>query len=253
MAISVYPVQKGEEVCSDYAVRLNGTPAYAQMEKNTVAAARQLKETEVVRFFNPTGTGRRILFVGNSITLHGINPDIGWNGEWGMAASKQENDYVHRLMTAISEKARDPAFCICQVAEWERQYQNGTAVLPLFENARHFQADIIIMRFVENCPKKDFDPTVFQTEARSLLQYLNPTGTAKLIYTTGFWRHPADAAIARLAKETDAPVIELGDLGEQDEMKAIGLFAHTGVANHPGDLGMQHIAARLLPALMAYI
>ena len=52
---------------------------YAQMDKNTVPAGRQLRETEFVSFENPTGRGVRILFVGNSITLHGIAPHLGWH------------------------------------------------------------------------------------------------------------------------------------------------------------------------------
>ena len=48
------------------------------------------------------------------------------------------------------------------------------------------------------------------------------------------------------AAERGAPCVELGDLGENEQMKAIGLFEHKGVANHPGDLGMQKIAERIL-------
>lgn len=44
--------------------------------------------------------------------------------------------------------------------------------------------------------------------------------------TTGFWNHPGDRMIREYAKENNLPCVELGDLGELDEMKAIGLFTH---------------------------
>jgi hypothetical protein len=47
--------------------------------------------------------------------------------------------------------------------------------------------------------------------------------------------------------------VELGDLGERDDMKAIGLFEHRGVANHPGDLGMQTMSDRIFAVLKNYL
>ena len=57
----------------------NTENSFAQMKKNTVDSKNQLKDSKVVRFKNPQGTGARVMFVGNSITLHGIAPHIGWN------------------------------------------------------------------------------------------------------------------------------------------------------------------------------
>ena len=83
---------------------------YAQMSKNTVDSKSQLKETEMVKFDRPEGNGIRVTFVGNSITLHGVKPDIGWNNAWGMAASAKEKDYVHVLENAILEKDSNATF-----------------------------------------------------------------------------------------------------------------------------------------------
>lgn len=227
--------------------------AYRQMEKNTVKAANQLRESEMVRFYNPNEKVKRLLFLGNSITLHDAKPDIGWYHEHGMAASAPEKDYVHLVMTKCNEMADDMAYCVCQGAEWERRYQNGDKVFPLYESARLFHADIAVMRLIENCPAVGFCADAFQENLRCLLQYLAPLSSAQWILTTGFWRHPGDSAIADLAKELHLPLVTLGDLGERDEMKALGLFAHEGVANHPGDLGMQHIADRIFAAIKDYL
>ncbi len=45
--------------------------------------------------------GVRIVFIGNSIALHGAAPHIGWNHVWGMAASALEKDYVHIVTRGI--------------------------------------------------------------------------------------------------------------------------------------------------------
>ena len=102
---------------------LNANP-YAQMEKNTVSAKGQLAETDHVKFDFPADDGIRVMFVGNSITLHGKNANIGWHNECGMAASSKEKDYVHLLEASIKKCDPHAAFCICQVADWERGYKN---------------------------------------------------------------------------------------------------------------------------------
>lgn len=67
-----------------------------QIEKNTVKAENRLNT-----FINHSGKGKRIMFVGNSITKHAAKEEIGWFGDWGMAASKEENDYVHIVIMDI--------------------------------------------------------------------------------------------------------------------------------------------------------
>lgn len=52
---------------------------YLQMEKNTVSAKGQLSESDIICFQNPEGKGFCIMFAGNSMALHGIRPEIGWN------------------------------------------------------------------------------------------------------------------------------------------------------------------------------
>lgn len=220
-----------------------------QIEKNTVKAENQLKDKHDVTFECKEGTGKRVMFAGNSITLHEPSESIGWHNQWGMAASAKENDYVHVLESHIKDVDPDATFCICQAYKWERDFSNGKLTYPIYEQARDFNADIIVVRFIENCPWKDLDAQVFKREYIDFIEFLNKSGNAKIILTTSFWKHTADSIVAEIAAEKGWPLVVLNDLGELDEMKALGLFEHYGVANHPGDKGMKTIAHRIFDIL----
>ncbi len=217
----------------------------AQIEKNTVEAKNQLK-SQFVFINKKENADKKILFVGNSITMHGIKEDIGWHNAWGMAASAEENDYVHIVMKKLEDSGVNASYCICQVSVWETKYKTGSQMLDTYEKAREFDADIIVMRCIENCPFNDFDTNAFESEYKSLIDYLNPNKKAKVILTTSFWKHPGDDVIIKAGNDLNYPCVYLGNLGEDDSMKAIGLFENSGVANHPGDLGMKTIANLLL-------
>ena len=65
----------------------------------------------------------KVLFLGNSITLHAPAPHIGWTGNWGMAASALEKDYVHLLMEQISQSTEtQPESMARNIADFERQH-----------------------------------------------------------------------------------------------------------------------------------
>ena len=230
-------------------IRLEIDP-YMQMSKNTVPAQGQLQQSKFVKFEFPDHNGTRVMFVGNSTTFHGIRPEIGWYHEWGMAASAKDKDYVHLLEATIKQLDPNAAFCLCQVAEWEGRYKEGSTVLSKYEQARSFNADLIVLRFIENVPKDGYESDTFLRELDALVNYLNETGKAKLIISTGFFRHPGDDDIRTYANKKGIPCVELGDLGENEQMKAVGLFEHKGVANHPGDKGMMAIASRIMEAIL---
>lgn len=174
-----------------------------QIDKNTVKAENQLKENEYISYINPNGSGFRVMFVGNSITRHGRKPEIGWNRDWGMAASAKEKDYVHLVAEEILKKREDAAFCICQASAWEVHCYEPEKVLSDFAKARAFGADLIIFRISENFPRDFCDLPKLKKNYQELISYLNPDKRAKILLTTGFWKREEDLMIRETAKEMD--------------------------------------------------
>jgi len=212
------------------AIANNSVPAKGQVVNNT--------------FYLGEG-GARVLILGNSITLHGPKADIDWHGEWGMAASEREKDYVHLLFDKALAAVKDVSFFTVQASFWENEFWSSD-ILGRFEEARGFRPDIIIFRLGENIEQDNCDKHSLPEAITRLMEFLSVAGHTKLIFTTCFWRHEkTDKAIEETAERLNANLVNLGDMGNTDAMKALGLFTHNGVAAHPGDEGMEHIADRI--------
>lgn len=217
--------------------------------ENTVDSANQLPDDR--RFAgNGSQGGKKLLFVGNSITLHGSKPDIGWTHNWGMAASSEENDYVHQTMTMVRALVPDADMRIAQIANWERTYWRGEEELEFVRGARDWQPDIVVVRLCENTPESELANHPYAPALIDMMNFFTRNGEARLVVTDLFWPNPAkDAEIEKAAAALNAPLVRIGDLGIRDDMKAVGLFEHSGVAAHPGDLGMRTIAERLFDVI----
>jgi alpha-galactosidase len=113
-------LQKCEKIISDY---------------ETMISTSQLLLVEQSRSFD-IQRPLKVVCLGNSITKHGYLPDVEWYSDWGMAASKEENDYCHVLQNKL------------------RQYNSESYVTPLsithFEGNPECNIDLLLSNVCEN-------------------------------------------------------------------------------------------------------
>ena len=216
-------------------------------EKNTVESKGQVSKYV---FFEGTPNGYpRIMFVGNSILKHRPAPDIGWYGNWGMAASAKDKDYAHLCIKYISEKYPNAYFCIVQAAVWEREYKECD-LKSNFSEAHGFNPDIIITRLSENILADYLEHDLFIEKMHEFHEYLSgDINNVRLIVTSNAMGNQAkDKVLMDYAEKAGASYVYLNDLTENKGNLA-NEYEHEGVRLHPGDKGMQLIADRILEVL----
>ena len=219
------------------------------IEKNNVSAHNQIKSSSRIQFIGSDNPDKKILILGNSITYHAEKPSIGWFGNWGMAASKAENDYVHILFENTKKICPNVQFCIMQVAFFEVDFCNAEH-LKAFDFIKEYSPDIAVLRFGENIRLNNYSKSNLEQSYNSLLNNYLSDNCGHLVFTTCFWENEGiDDIIRKYADIYKGKLIELNDLGDDDSMKAWGKFEHVGVENHPGDLGMKKIAERIYQAI----
>jgi hypothetical protein len=197
----------------------------------------------------PVKAPKKVLILGNSITWHPPGPDINWFGNWGMAATAAEKDFLSLLTKKIKENNGQNEVLGKNVFPFERAYE--TIDLTEFEDLKTFKADIIIIRFGENITEKErAENPQLQVAVKAFVDYLAEGRPVKVILTTPFWTNPGvNQNFLSLSEQTKWPLISLHDLGLANENMALERFENPSVGSHPGDLGMERIATRIWAVL----
>lgn len=196
----------------------------------------------------------KILFLGNSITLHEPAPKIGWTGNWGMAASARERDYVHLLIDRISKSAGGaPKVMIRNIADFERQLTDFNIRKTLKEELA-FEASVIILAIGENSssPKTDEGRKQFSKAVSDLLSELKHQGNPTIFVRSQFWPETEkDRLLKKACIDAGGIFVDMGKLGNVPVHLAGSErhIEHSGVAGHPGDRGMAAIADELWKAM----
>ena len=197
---------------------------------------------------------QKILFVGNSITKHGPKADIDWHGNWGMAATSEDKDYVHVVTKALAAKQGiTPMIMVKNVADFERNHV-GYDIAGKYADAAAFKADLVILCIGENVAalKTPEARAKYQEQVAALLKTLKANPKAQVIVRSSFWPSEAKDGAMRLACEAvGGTFVDISTLAkdERNYARSERPYKHAGVANHPGDRGMAAIAEAIVKAV----
>jgi hypothetical protein len=196
----------------------------------------------------------KLLFLGNSITLHAPAPASGWMGNWGMAASAQEKDYVHLVTRALATPTKPaPEVMVKNIAAFERQYATYDMDSEL-KDAFGFGANLVVVAIGENVPrlKSDGAKRQFRSGVKKLLERLKANNQVTLVVRSSFWPNPViDQILQETCHEAGGIFVDIGHLSkdEANYARSERSYKSKGVAAHPGDRGMQGIADAILQAI----
>lgn len=188
---------------------------------------------------------QRMLVVGDSISQHGPRESLGWAGNWGMAASSIDKDWVHLLHARIVAARGGAAVDLRIDAEGGGKTSDKLKRLATLAGGA---ADLVLVQLGEN----DNTPELiaaFERDYTALLAGLRAGHPSARILCFGVWTSangtsPRDAQIRTACAAHGAEFVSLAQANavRENRAEADARWTHKGVNWHPGDRGMQAYA-----------
>lgn len=197
-----------------------------------------------------------IFFIGNSISKHGL-ADYWWSENRGMAATSNDKDYVHNVISGLKNIEKNPVNdYVYNFATWETLSHDRSEMFVQIDNLLVENIDLIIVQLGENIS----DYTTLKNDYEELFNHIkDKSPKAKIIVVGNFWKNDkVDEIKKELSGKMDLEYIDLSEIQDKKEYQSfigekiqgddgeIHEVEHAGVAKHPGDLGFKYISDKIL-------
>ncbi|MHB1156718.1 MAG: cellulase family glycosylhydrolase [Phycisphaerales bacterium] len=192
----------------------------------------------------------RVLFMGDSITLHGIVLDkLHWDHVSGMAASSQDKDYVHLVVAGLTKAIGDRPVELKLLTP--QTFAVGASQL---QEVAAWRPDLVVVQLGEheNDPKAE---AAMRTAYDKLVGGLQSLLNHPRVICTGAWAPDAGLPYGGWAKTVEDTMretcqrhkvsfVSMQDIAHDPKYRGFG--EHPGVRWHPNDAGMAMYAQRIL-------
>ncbi|WP_294508924.1 SGNH/GDSL hydrolase family protein [uncultured Victivallis sp.] len=200
-----------------------------------------------VLFAAGAGAGEigKVLIIGNSIMKHGVAPQLGWNTDWGMAATAEEKDYAHLLYRKICDQVKQEKAPELQLARISNEKE-----MKGWDALKGNDADVIVIQISDNYRGKK-NKEEFQNNYSQMIRDLRGDRDPIIVCLTNWGGGALNEMIRAAAAENGVLAVDLAPLAADPANRAgsEGHFKNGGVNWHPGDRGMAKIAEATFAAI----
>jgi xylan 1,4-beta-xylosidase len=195
----------------------------------------------------------RILFIGDSITLHPPKASLQWTNFHGMAASAPEKDYVHLVLSDLRKAM--PGTTIKELIPGGVGWVKGA--LTKLRELQGFHPNFVVVQLGEHELTDGRLPRL-EKDYEGLLKGLLAFEGHPVVIGTGLWNPQTDDApyageieqvettMAHVARDLGVFFVSVQDLARDPACYGYGKVR--GVQWHPNDKGMQGYATRIVAA-----
>jgi hypothetical protein len=191
---------------------------------------------------------KKLVIIGNSIVRHSPRPEVGWYGDWGMAASVADSDFVHRIINSIKRNNLNYSTTFLNIANFEtRFYDYDFNILDTLKNT-----EIVIIKIGENVVEKTAIDSNFIAYYDRLVNYFKNSSNT-IVLSDGFYnlnkKGQEDSTINFMIKDyankNNLIFVQTNDLSKDSSNRAYKTYSNKGVQAHPSDKGMRLIHDRI--------
>ncbi len=190
----------------------------------------------------------KVIFIGNSITLHGPAPEIGWISNHGMAATHKEDDYCHILLQRLNVKSEN--VFIGNFADIERINIIDTEIFRQVNTLLKKKPSLTVIQLGDNIGNNE--QLDFFIKNVSQVALIAKQNCHNILMLSTWWESQAkDQVIKQICDLLNLKFIYIGDLfnSEFNTDRKVKQFEHAGVDNHPRNWAMEQIANRIFTSV----